>query len=59
MTPFSKRRRAVPLENIAVVEVAVVVEVVVDRGMGESELLQSLYISALRHCTLSPQKRLV
>ncbi len=34
LTPFSERGSAVLLEDIAAVEVAVVVEVVVDRGMG-------------------------
>ena len=34
LTPFSERSSAVLLEDIAAVEVAVLVEVVVDRGMG-------------------------
>ncbi len=33
MTPFSERGSAVLLEEIAAVEVAILVEVVVDRGM--------------------------
>ena len=43
LTPFSERGSAVLLEAIAAVEVAVVVEVVVDRGMGGGEFLQGLY----------------
>ncbi len=47
LTPFSERGSAVLLEDIAAVEVAVLVEVVVDRGMGGGEFLQGLYISEL------------
>jgi hypothetical protein len=39
LTPFSERGSAVLFENIAVVEVAFLVEVVVDRGMNGSKLL--------------------
>jgi len=42
LTPFSERGSAVLLEYIAAVEVAVLVEVVVDRGMGDDEFLQGL-----------------
>lgn len=41
-TPFSERRSAAQLEDVAAVEVAVLVEVVVDRGMGGGEFLQGL-----------------
>ena len=37
------RGSAVLLEDIAAVQVAVLVEVVVDRGMGGGEFLQGLY----------------
>ncbi len=42
LTPFSERGSAVLLEDIAAVEVAVLVEVVVDRGMGGGEFLQGV-----------------
>ena len=58
-TPFSERGSAVLLEDIAAVEVAVLVEVVVDRGMGGGEFLQGLYISELRHRSFSSSERLV
>ncbi len=48
LTPFSERGSAFLLEDIAAVEVAILVEVVVDRGMGGGEFLQGLYISELR-----------
>ena len=59
LTPFSKRGSAVLLEDIAVVEVAVLVEVVVDRGMYGGKLLKSFYIPEERHCPLSSPERLV
>jgi hypothetical protein len=39
--------------------VAVVVEVVVDRGMGGGEFLQGLCVPEPRHCILSSPERLV
>ena len=42
LTPFGQCSRAVLLENFAAVEVAVVVEMIVDRGMGGGEFLQGL-----------------
>ena len=46
-------------ENISSVEVAVVVEMIVDRGMDGGELLQGLYVSELRHRSFSSPERLV
>ncbi len=40
LTPFSERGRAVLLEDIAAIEVAFVIEMVMDRGMDGGELLQ-------------------
>ena len=57
--PFSERGSAVLLEDIAAVEVAVLVKVVVDRGMDGGEFLQGLYISELRHRSFSSSERLV
>ncbi len=59
LTPFSKRGSAVLLEDIAAVEVAVLIEVVVGRGMGGGEFLQGLYISELCHRSFSSSERLV
>ena len=58
LTPFGQCSRAVLLENFAAVEVAVVVEMIVDRGMGGGEFLQGLYIPELRHRALSSPERL-
>ncbi len=38
---------------------AILVEVVMDRGMGGGEFLQGLYISELRHRSFSSPERLV
>ncbi len=59
LPPFSERGSAVLLEDIAAVEVAVVVEVVVDRGLGGGEFLQGLYIPEPRHRSFSSPERLV
>ncbi len=47
LTPFSERGSAVLLEDVAAVEVAVLVEVVVDRGMGGGVFMQGLYVPEL------------
>ena len=39
LTPFNERSSAVLFENVAAVEVAILIEVVVDRGMGGGEFL--------------------
>ena len=59
LTPFRQRSRAVLLEDVAAVEVAILVEVVVKRGMDGSELLKGLHVPELRHRTLSSPKRLM
>ncbi len=62
MTPFSERGSTVLFEDVAAVEVAVLVEVfevVVDLGVGGGEFLQGLYISELRHRSFSSSERLV
>ncbi len=56
---FGERGRAVLFEVIAAVEVAILVEVIVDEGMGGGEFLQGLYISELRHRCFSSPERLV
>jgi len=59
LTPFRECSSAVLLEDIATVEVTVVVEVVVDRGMGSGKLLESLHVPELRHRSFSSSERLV
>jgi hypothetical protein len=59
LTPLGQGRRTVLFEDIATVEVTVVVEVVVDRGMGGGELLESFHVSEFRHRLFSSSERLV
>ena len=59
LTPLGQRGGAVLLEDIAAIEVAVLVEVVVDRGVGGSEFLQGPYVPELRHRSFSSSERLV
>ena len=59
LTPLSERGNAVLFENVAAVEVAVQVEVVMDRGMGRGKFLESFYIPEARHRPLSSSERLV
>ena len=49
LTPFSERGSAVLLEDFTAVEVAVLVDVVVDRGVGGGKFLQGLYIPEPGH----------
>jgi hypothetical protein len=42
LTPLSRCRGAVLLEGVAAVEVAILIEVIVDRGVNGGELLQGL-----------------
>ncbi len=49
LTPFGERGSAVVFENVSTVEGAVLVEVVVERGMDGSELLKGLHVPELRH----------
>jgi hypothetical protein len=59
LTPLNQGGRAVLFEDIATVEVTVVVEVVVDRGVGSGKLLESLHAPELRHRSFSSSERLV
>ena len=59
LTPFSERGRTVLFEDVAGVDVAVVVEVVVDRGMGGGKLLVSFHVPELRHRLFSSSDWLV
>jgi hypothetical protein len=58
-TPFGQSGRSVLLEDIAAVELAVLVEMIVDRGVSGSELLQGLDVPEPRHRSFSSSKRLV
>ena len=59
LTPFRECSSAVLLEDVARVEVTVVVEVVLDRGMGSGELLESFHAPELRHRSFSSSEWLV
>ena len=59
LTPFSERGSTVLFEDVAGVDVAVVVEVVVDRGMGGGKLLESFQFPELRHRSFSSSEWLV
>jgi hypothetical protein len=59
LTPFRECGSAVLLEDVAAVDMAVVVKVVVDRGMGGGKLLESFHVSELRHRSFSSSERLV
>ena len=59
LTPLGQGGGTVLLENIAAVEVAVLIEVVVDRGMGGGEFLQGLFIPEPGHRSFPSSERLV
>ena len=59
LTPLGQGGRTVLFEDVAGVDVAVVVEVVVDRGMGGGKLLESFHVSELCHRSFSSSERLV
>jgi len=50
---------AVLLKDVAAVEVAVLIEVVVDGSVSGSKLLQGLYVLEPSHRSVSPSKWLV
>ena len=57
--PLSQGGRAVLLEDISAVEVAVLIEVVVYRGVNGSKLLQGLDVPEFRHRALSSSEWLM
>ena len=57
MTPLGQRGEAVLLEDVAAVEVTVVVKVIVDRGVRGGKFLQGFDVPELRHSTLSSPER--
>ena len=50
MTPFGQGGGSGLFESIAAVEMALVVEMVVDRGVNGGEFLQGLDVSEPSHC---------
>ena len=59
LTPLGQGGRTVLSEDVARVEVTVVVEVIVDRGVGGGELLESFHVPKLPHRSFSSSERLV
>ena len=59
LTPSRECGSAVLLEDIAAVEVTVLVEVIVDRSMGGGKLLEGFHVPELRHRSFSSTERLV
>jgi hypothetical protein len=59
LTPLGQGGGTVLSEDVAVIEVTVLIEMIMDRGVDGGKLLQSLYIPKLRHCTLSSSERLM
>ena len=59
LTPLGQSSGSGLFENIAAVEMALVVEVVVDRGVDGSEFLQGLDVPEPGHRTLSAAERLM
>ena len=59
LTPLGQGGGAVLSEDVAAIEVTVLIEVVMERGMDRSELLKGLHVPELRHRPLSSPERLV
>ena len=59
LTPLGQRGGAVLLECFAGIEVAFVVEMVLDRGVDGGELLQGLDVSEFRHRPIPSSEWLV
>ncbi len=58
LTPLSQGCGTVSLEDFSAIEVAVLVEVIVYRGVNGGQFLRSPDVPELRHCFLSSSKRL-
>ncbi len=59
LMPLGQGGGTVLFEDVAAVEVAVLIEVIVDRGVGGGKLLQGLYIPELHHRSFSSSERLM
>ncbi len=59
LTPLGQCGGTVLSEDVAAIEVTVLIEMIKDRGVDGGKLLQSLYVPELRHRTLSSSERLM
>ncbi len=59
LPPFRQGGGLVLSEDVATIEVTVLIEMIMDRGVDGGKLLQSLYVPELRHRTLSSSERLM
>ena len=59
LTPLGQGGGTVLSEDVAAIEVTVMIEMIVDRGVDGGKLLQSLHVPELRHRTLSSSERLM
>ena len=59
LTPLGQSDRAVLLEDVAAVEVTVLVEVIVERGVNGGEFLQGPDVPEFGHGSLSSSERLM
>ena len=59
MTTLGQGGGTVLLEDIAAIEMTVLNEMVMDRGVDGSEFLQGLYVLELRHRSFSSSERLM
>jgi hypothetical protein len=59
LTPLGQGDRTVLFEDVAAVKLTVVVEVIVDRGVGGGELLKGLHVPEFRHRSFSSSEGLV
>ena len=59
LTPLGQSGGTVLSEVVAAIEVTVLTEMIMDRGVDGGKLLQRLYVPELRHRTLSSSKRLM
>ena len=57
--PLGQGGSPVLLEDVAAVKVTVLIEVIVDRGVGGGKLLEGLHVSELGHRRFSSSERLV
>ena len=58
-TPLGQGGRAALLEDVAAIEMAVLIEVIVDRGVDGGKDLEGLYVPELGHRRFSSSERLV
>ncbi len=59
LTPFGQSGGAVLLEDVAAVEVTILIEMIMDRGVGGGKLLERLHVPELCHRPLSSSERLM